>query len=59
MREALDPVEKLTDWKLLQRLTFELIFPNIQIYSSNEADRAARYLSDSTASACRISTRKI
>jgi hypothetical protein len=36
MREALDPVEKLTDWELLHSLTSELISPNIQIHSSNE-----------------------
>jgi hypothetical protein len=29
MREALDPVEKLTDWELFQSLASELISPNI------------------------------
>jgi hypothetical protein len=41
-REALDPVEKLTDWELFQILASEVISPNIQIHSSNEADKAAR-----------------
>jgi hypothetical protein len=40
-KEALNPVEKLTDWDLLQGLASELISPNIQIYSSNEADNEA------------------
>jgi hypothetical protein len=37
--QPLDPVEKLTGWKLFQRLTSELIFRNIQIQSSNDADK--------------------
>jgi hypothetical protein len=41
-REALDPVEKLTDWELFQNLASELTSPNIQIHFSNEADKAAR-----------------
>jgi hypothetical protein len=39
MREALDPVEKLTDWEQFQSLASELISPNIQIHSSNDAYR--------------------
>jgi hypothetical protein len=54
-REALDPVEKLTDWELFQSLVSELISPSIQILSSNEADKAPR---DFAASAYRISARK-
>jgi hypothetical protein len=36
-RGTLDPVEKLTDWELFQSLTSELVSPNIEIHSSNEA----------------------
>jgi hypothetical protein len=57
-REALDPVEKLTDWELLQSHAYELVSQNIQIHSSNEADKAARYFAAFTASAYGISTRK-
>jgi hypothetical protein len=41
-KEALDPVEKLTDWELLQSLASEPVTHNIKIHSSNEADKAAR-----------------
>jgi hypothetical protein len=54
-REARDPVEKPTDWELLQSLAYELIFQNIQIPSSNEADKAVRHFE---VSAYRIQTRK-
>jgi hypothetical protein len=57
-RGALDPVEKLTDWEMFQNLTPEHVSPNIQIHSSDEADKAAQDLSVSTASAYRLSTRK-
>jgi hypothetical protein len=40
-REAVDPVENLTDWDPFQSLASELISPNILIHSSNEADKAA------------------
>jgi hypothetical protein len=39
--EALDPVQKLADWELLQSLASELITQNIKIHASNEADKAA------------------
>jgi hypothetical protein len=58
MREALDPAEKLTDWELFQSLASELVSPNIQIHSSNEANKAACDSAASIASAYRISTRK-
>jgi hypothetical protein len=57
-REALYPVEKLTDWKLFQSLTSELLSPNIQIHSSNEDDKTAHHFAASTALAYRLSTRK-
>jgi hypothetical protein len=57
-REALDPVEKLTDWELFQSLASELISPNIQIHSSDEADKAAHGFAVSIAAAYRLSTRK-
>jgi hypothetical protein len=57
-REAIDPLEKLTDWELFHSLTSELISPNIQIHFSNEADKAACNFAPSVASAYRISTRK-
>jgi hypothetical protein len=58
MREALDPVQKLTDWELFQSLASELISPNIQILSSNEPDNAAHDLAASIALAYRISSRE-
>jgi hypothetical protein len=57
-REALHPVEKLRDWELFQCLASELVSQNIQIHSSNEADKAAHDFAASTASAYRLSTRK-
>jgi hypothetical protein len=57
-REALDPVEKLTDCELFQSLAPELISQNIKIHSSNEADKAACDFAALIASAYRISTRK-
>jgi hypothetical protein len=57
-RGALDPVEKLTDWKLFQSFVSKIISPKIRIHSSNEADRAARDFTASIASAYRLSTRK-
>jgi hypothetical protein len=57
-REALDPVEKLTDWELFQSLASELISSDVQIHSSNKADEVARDFAVSIASACRLSTRK-
>jgi hypothetical protein len=59
MKEALDPVEKLTDWELFQCLASELISPNIQIHFSNEADKRAHDFAASIALACSLSTRKI
>jgi hypothetical protein len=41
-RENLDPVERLTQWELLKSLASEFISPDIQIHSSNEADKRAR-----------------
>jgi hypothetical protein len=41
-REASDPVEKLTDWKLFQSIASELISTNIQIRFSNEVHKTAR-----------------
>jgi hypothetical protein len=58
-RDTLDPVEKLTNWKLCQSLASELVSPNIQIYSSNEGDKAARDFAASIASAYRLSTRNL
>jgi hypothetical protein len=40
-REALNPVETLTDWKLFQSLASELLSPVIQIYPSNKVGKAA------------------
>jgi hypothetical protein len=57
VREALDPVEKLTDWELFQSVASQLVSLNIQIHSSNEADKAARDFAASVASAYRILTR--
>jgi hypothetical protein len=41
MRATLDPVEKLTDWEHFKSLISQLVSPNKQIHSSNEADKAA------------------
>jgi hypothetical protein len=57
-REASDPVEKRIHWEMFQSLASELISPNIQIHSSNEADKAACDFAASIASAYRISFRK-
>jgi hypothetical protein len=57
MREALDPVEKLTDWEMFQSPASELISPSIQIHSSEEAGKAARDFAASIVSAYRLSTR--
>jgi hypothetical protein len=57
--EALDPVEKLTDWELFQSLTSELMSQKIQIHSSNEADKAACDFAVSITLADRLSTRQI
>jgi hypothetical protein len=57
-KEALDPVERLIDCELFQSLAPELVSSNIQIQSSNEADKAARDFAASIPSAYRISTRK-
>jgi hypothetical protein len=54
-REASDPIEKLREWQVFQSLASELISPNIQIYFSNEADKAAHDFSASIASAYRLS----
>jgi hypothetical protein len=57
-RSALDPVEKMTDCELFEILASELISPNIQIDSTNEADKAARDISAPIISAFRTSTRE-
>jgi hypothetical protein len=57
-KEALDPVEKLTDWKQFQSLDSQFRSPNIQIHSSNEGDKATRDCVVSIASAYRLSTTK-
>jgi hypothetical protein len=57
-REALDPVEILTDWKLFQSFASELISPNAKIHSSNEAATAASDFVSSIASTYTISARK-
>jgi hypothetical protein len=57
-REALDSAEKLTDRGLFQILASELISPNNQIHSSDEADKAAFEFAASIASAYRMSTKK-
>jgi hypothetical protein len=56
-REASDPVEKLRDWEMFQSLASELISPNIQIHSSNEADKGACDFSASVTAVYRLSTR--
>jgi hypothetical protein len=56
-REALDLVEKLTNWDQFQSLATELISQNILIYSSNDADKVARGVAAPLASAYRLSTR--
>jgi hypothetical protein len=57
-REALDPVENLTDLELFQSLASELRTPYIQIHSSNVAEKAARDFAVSIALAYRLLTRK-
>jgi hypothetical protein len=47
----------MTDLESFQSLASELIFPDIQIHCSDEADKAVRNSAASIASACRLSTR--
>jgi hypothetical protein len=58
-KETLDPVEKLTDWELFKNLASELMSPNIQIHSSNEADKASRDVAASVTSAHRYRLEKL
>jgi hypothetical protein len=58
-RNLLDLVDKFTDWERIQCLAFELISPKIEINSEEEADKAVRDFTASTASAYRIATSKI
>jgi hypothetical protein len=58
-RNLLDPADKFTDWELFQSLASELISPRIQINLDEEADKATRDFTASTASAYRLSTSKI
>jgi hypothetical protein len=55
-KKALDPVEKLTDWEQFQSRASELKFPNIQMYSPTEVDKAACDFAASVAAAYRILT---
>jgi hypothetical protein len=54
MSKTLDSVEKLMNRELFQRLDCELVSPNMQIYSSIEADEAAGDFPTSIASAWRL-----
>jgi hypothetical protein len=56
-RNLSEPVYNFTDWELFRSLAFELVSHNIQIYSSNEADKAAGDFAASISSAYRVSTR--
>jgi hypothetical protein len=53
------PTETFTDWDRFQILASELISPRIEINSGVEADKAARDLTASTASAYRLATSKV
>jgi hypothetical protein len=57
-REALDLVDKFTDWEWFQSLASELISPSIQILSSEKAEKAAYDFATSVALIYRMSTRK-
>jgi hypothetical protein len=58
VRNALDPIEKFTDWEQFQSLTSDLISPSIQIHSSEEDDKAACDFAVSIILPYRLSTRK-
>jgi hypothetical protein len=51
--------KKFIDWEWFQSLVSELISPRSQINSGEEGDKAAYDLTDSTASAYRMSTNKL
>jgi hypothetical protein len=53
-REALDPVEKFTDWEQFQSLGSELISPRTQIHTSDKGGKAACDIAASVALACRL-----
>jgi hypothetical protein len=57
--EASDPVEKLTDWELFQRLISKLIPANILNHSDKEVNKAARDFATYIVSAFMPSARKI
>jgi hypothetical protein len=59
IRATSDPVEKLMNWEQFHSLAYELVFPDIQICPSNEADKAGRDFAASIALAYRPLTRKI
>jgi hypothetical protein len=58
-RDILAPVGSHTDWERFRGLVSDLISPRIQIDTANEADRAAYNFEATTASAYRLSKRKI
>jgi hypothetical protein len=58
-RNPSGPVVKFTDFERFQHLGSELISPEIQIYSEEDADKVACDITASTASAYKIATSKI
>jgi hypothetical protein len=58
-REALAPVEKLTEWELFKSLASEVTSPNIHIHSYNKAYKAAHDFAAAVALAYRLSTKKV
>jgi hypothetical protein len=58
-RNLLDPVDEFTDWERFHRLASELISPEIEINSEEEADKVARDFTASIVSAYRIATSNI
>jgi hypothetical protein len=59
MFERKTPLENFTDWKWFRSLASNLISPRIEINSGVEADKAARTVTASIASAYRLSTSRI
>jgi hypothetical protein len=57
-KNVFSPLEKFTDWERFQSLASNLISPRLEINSGIQADKAARYFTDSIASAYRLETVK-
>jgi hypothetical protein len=58
-RDISAPIEIFTDWERFQNIASEVISPRVQIQSIDNAEERARKLTESTASAYRLSTQNL